>query len=258
MTKDDRTISIGVAGTLGPELIGELAREVEHAGFHSLWVNDTPGGDSLAALAAAARTTEHLVLGTGVLPVDRLPATHILRGIRNLPEERTVLGLGSGQAKQGALARVRDTIRELRARSSARLLVGALGPRMRHLAAKESDGALFNWLTPDVASSQVAELNDAAPGAHAVLYVRTAFDPAASDRLEAEIAAYSRLPAYAANFERLTIDPADTVLRPEHAADRIRQYRCVADELVLRAVTPGDRLDDYLRFVTHAVGVIRP
>ena len=70
-------LSIGVAGSLGPERIARIAGAVEAAGFHALWVNDTPTGDALAAIAAAAEATDRLVLATGVLPVDRRPAAQI-------------------------------------------------------------------------------------------------------------------------------------------------------------------------------------
>ena len=78
------SVSIGVAGALGPAAIASIAVAVEAAGFHALWVNDTPGADSLAAIGAAAAATDRLVLATGVVPVDRRPAAEILAAARDL------------------------------------------------------------------------------------------------------------------------------------------------------------------------------
>ena len=81
-------VSIGIAASLGPEVAAEVARAVEAAGFHALWVNDTPGADSLAVLDAAARATTRLSLAVGVLPVDRRPPAHIAEQIerQGLPQ----------------------------------------------------------------------------------------------------------------------------------------------------------------------------
>nr|BFF12158.1 hypothetical protein GCM10025699_34610 [Microbacterium flavescens] len=45
-------LSIGVAAAVGADVAARLAPAVEAAGFHALWVNDTPGNDALAVLAA--------------------------------------------------------------------------------------------------------------------------------------------------------------------------------------------------------------
>lgn len=244
-------ISLGVAGALGPEPIARIARAVEEAGFHALWVNDTPSGDALAALAAAAAETRSLVLATGVLPLDRRPVDEIVAATRGLPGDRVVLGVGAGAARTGALALVRDGAARLRDETSARVMIGALGPRMRRLAASASFGPLLSWLTPDLAAAQAAEAHTENPDVHVALYVRTALESAATARLEGEADRYTAVPSYAANFTRLGIDVRDTVVGPE-TADRLGRYRAAVDEVVLRAVTPADDIDDYLRFVAQA------
>lgn len=246
-------LSIGVAGTLGPTVIARIAAAAEQAGLHAVWVNDTPGGDALAALAAAARSTSTLVLATGVLPMDRHSVEQIVRAVRDqeLPEHRLVLGIGSGSAGPGALATVGTAAQRLRADTGARVMVGALGPRMRALAAA-SGGPLLSWLTAQAAADQAGQARAAAAGAHVALYVRTSLDAAAAARLEAETARYAMYPKYAANFARLGIDPADTVLDVASIGRRLSDYRAAVDEVVLRAITPGDGLDDYLRFVAQA------
>jgi alkanesulfonate monooxygenase SsuD/methylene tetrahydromethanopterin reductase-like flavin-dependent oxidoreductase (luciferase family) len=247
-------VSIGVAGALGPDAIARIAPAVEAAGFHALWVNDTPGGDSLAALAAAARTTATLTLATGVIPVDRRPAAEIARAARHLPHDRLVLGIGSGHARSGALARVREAIAQLREHTRAQILVGALGPKMRALAARDADGPLLSWLTPAAARTQAAEAHREGTHPHVALYVRAALDPAATARLEEETHRYAGLSNYAANFSRLGIAAADTVLTPDGFATGIRDYRDAVDEVVLRAITPGDDVADYAAFIAQAAG----
>jgi len=44
----------GVAGALDHEIIKELAPAAERSGFATFWANDTPNGDGLASLRAAA------------------------------------------------------------------------------------------------------------------------------------------------------------------------------------------------------------
>lgn len=249
-------VSLGIAAAVGADLASRIAPLAEAAGFHALWVNDTPGSDALEVLAAAARETKGLVLATGVLPVDRRAPRDILDRIADLglPADRLVLGIGSGAGASGALARVRTAAEALGQGSAAQVVVGALGPRMRELGATESDGLLLSWLTPEVASEQAAEAHRVAPGTHVALYVRTAVEAAAHARLEAEAARYAGFPAYAANFERLGIDPRATVLRADAVAEGLAAYRGGVDEVVLRAIVADESLAGYARFVQVAAG----
>jgi len=249
------SVSIGIAAAAGAALAARIAPVVERAGFHALWVNDTPGADALEVLAAAARVTDRLVLATGVLPVDRRSPVEIVERVAalGLPVERLVLGIGSGSGGAvGALARVEDAATALRAGSAARVVVGALGPKMRRLGATTADGVLLSWLTPDAAHAQTREAHEAAATAHVTLYVRAATDAAAIGRLDAETERYAGYPSYAANFARLGISAADTVLRPDGFDAALAEYRAAADEVVLRAIVAGDTADDYLAFVEAA------
>lgn len=42
-------LSFGIAGAVEHATVRALAPELERLGFHALWVNDTPQGDSLAS-----------------------------------------------------------------------------------------------------------------------------------------------------------------------------------------------------------------
>jgi alkanesulfonate monooxygenase SsuD/methylene tetrahydromethanopterin reductase-like flavin-dependent oxidoreductase (luciferase family) len=245
-------LSLGVAGSLGADLIGALAPAVEAAGFGALWVNDTPDGDALAALAAAGRATTRLRLAAGVIPLDRRPAASLVHDLADsdIDPERLILGIGSGAARAGALDRVAAGIDVLRGATAARLYVGALGPRMRRLAAERADGVLLNWVTTQEAMRQRARLRELSTSVGVAVYVRTALDPTAAPRLRAETARYAGYPNYAAHFARMDVAAADTTLDGAVAAGRsIPTYRAAVDEVVLRAITPGDRLEDYLAFV---------
>lgn len=254
-------VSIGVAGALGPGILGPLAAVVERSGFGALWVNDTDDGDSLAGIAAAAEHTSTLVLATGVVPVDRRPAGEIADAVRglSLPAGRLVLGIGSGRLRTGALEAVGSATRMLRDVTGARVVVGALGPRMRRLAVEESDGVLFNWLTPEAAGDQASALHDLRPGTHVALYVRTALEPGALAARDEQARLYARIPAYAANFARLGFDAADTVLPrvDEPLRTGVAAYLEAVDEIVLRAITPQPMLDDNVRFVEEAARLLR-
>lgn len=259
-------VSIGVPGALGPEAVRRLAPRVEAAGFSGLWLNDSPQGDALAGVAAAAEVTARLRLGVGVVPVDRRPGPSIVEDLRRLgvPESRLTLGIGSGQLRTGAVAAVSEALAVLRQGSRAAVVVGALGPRMRRVAAEQADGALLSWLTPDVAAAQAEQLRAAGRAAQgeaprALLYARTVVDDAARPALEREAAQYASYPAYAANFARLGIEPIDTTLpRPGGDLDAgVAEYRRSVDELVLRAITPTGSVDDLLAFVDRAAELLR-
>jgi hypothetical protein len=256
-------LSIGIAAAAGERIARRVAREAEAAGLHALWVNDTPGHDALEILAAAAETTDRLVLATGVLPVDRRGAFEIVERVAELglPVDRLVLGVGSGAGSAGALARVWDAVGELRAAQTlqgARVVVGALGPKMRRLGAEASHGLLLSWLTPELARVQRDNAHAIAPSASVALYVRAAGEPGAVGRLEEEAARYAAYPAYAANFARLGIQARDTVIRPESFTHAVAAYREAADEVVLRAIVPAETEDDYAGFVQAAAAAAHP
>lgn len=262
-----RDLGFGVAGALDHDVVRVVARRLEQAGFRTLWINDTPDGDSLLGLAAAAAVTERLRLATGVISIDRRAPDTIIRSVREhqLPLDRLVVGIG-GAAMPRPLDRVGTALRELRAELSCRLMVGALGPRMRRLAAQQSDGILLNWLTPDAARDAVAEKDlDAKAtgntGVEACLYVRTALGPVARDRMLEEAERYRRIPSYAANFDRMGVSAHETTVSGESPAQvraGMERYAGILDELVVRAITPTGAAGDYLQLIDAIVAQDSP
>lgn len=259
------TVSIGLAGATDHDVLRALAPRIEAAGFHGIWLNDTPGGDSIAGLVAIADVTEHLALASGVIPLDRRPATDIAAAIRaaRLPARRLSVGIGAG-APTDSLGRVGEAIAVLRDATTAPILVGALGPKMRRLGAQLADGLLLTWLAPRFAAEAMADLaRDAAEAGRddirGVLYARTAVDAAAFGELEREAARYESYPVYAANFERLgerAMDAVITGTTPQQLRTAVAAYTSHVDEVVLRIVTPDASLDSYLRFVDEAAAAL--
>jgi alkanesulfonate monooxygenase SsuD/methylene tetrahydromethanopterin reductase-like flavin-dependent oxidoreductase (luciferase family) len=253
----------GVAGALDHDIIRPVAADVERLGYASFWTNDTPNGDGLAALKAAAESTGGIQLGVGVIPVDRVRPERIAERVfeLGLPKERLLVGIGAGGTRRGSLDLVRDACRALREHGIA-TAVGALGPKMVALAAEESDGVLLNWLTPGAAARSVelfrAHGGDRSP--RAIAYVRVAFGDGAVDRLEGEALRYESFPQYAAHFERMGVRAIDTcVSGPTSAAIHagLRQFQDVVDETVVRAITGEESVRAYLDLAVAAAPTSR-
>jgi alkanesulfonate monooxygenase SsuD/methylene tetrahydromethanopterin reductase-like flavin-dependent oxidoreductase (luciferase family) len=244
---------------VSPEIIRASAREAVALGYHSFWVNHPGPVDGLGSLAHAAAETRRLDLGVGVIPLNTRGPASIVDGVRQhaLAPERLLLGVGSPNPE--ALKRVRDGVAALRAKLSTRIIVAALGPKMCHLAGEVADGVLFNWLTPEYArrSADLVRAGAAAakrPMPRLYAYVRVALGPAA-ERLAEEGARYDAIPAYHAHFVRMDVKPVDTTISAP-SADGIKRaleaWNGAVDEVVLRAITVQDTVEDHLALVRAA------
>ena len=251
----------GVVGALPHEIVRVIAPAAERAGYATFWVNDTPTGDGLATLRAAAEVTDAIRLGVGVIPLDRQPAARIAARVAELglPTERLVVGVGSGNPV-GGLARVRAELPALEAATGAKVVVGALGPRMCALAGELADGVLLNWLTAEwVAPSAAVTLRAATeagrPRPEIATYVRAALGPAATERLRHEAGQYASYPAYAANFARMGATALDTSVfgdTPEAVRAGLARYGDALDEVVVRAITAEESAEAYLALLEAA------
>jgi alkanesulfonate monooxygenase SsuD/methylene tetrahydromethanopterin reductase-like flavin-dependent oxidoreductase (luciferase family) len=246
---------------LAPEIIRASAREAEGLGYTSFWVNHPGATDGVASLAEAARETRRIVLGVGVIPLHTRGPSSIAQGVRThgLPFDRTLVGVGS--AGGAALQRLRDGVAALRsALPEARLVAAALGPRMCRLGGEIADGVLFNWLTPEHArqSAEWVRAGAAAAGRKAptlFAYVRVAVGAAARDRLGTEAARYAAYPAYAAHFTRMKVNPVETAIAvqsPDALRPALSKWKDAVDEVVLRAITGKDTVDDVLALLRAA------
>lgn len=247
----------GVTGSLDAAIVRELAPVLDELGYRTLWINDTPDGDSLAGCAAAAAVTDRLRVATGVIAVDRRGPADIARDARDrgIPADRLTIGIGSGTAAK-PLARVRAAVADLRrlVEPGTGVAVGALGPKMTRLAATDADEVLLNWLTPAAASISAGEIRSARPAgagrpARVTAYVRVAMEPAAIARLATEAERYGSYPSYAAHFRRFGVSAVETTIGAEDVAtvhERLDAYAGSVDEIVVRAITGEETLDAYI------------
>jgi hypothetical protein len=189
---------IGVPGALGPEAIGSLAALAEQSGYQSFWFNCVaPDADPAALLDAALARTEGIEIGVGVIPLDGYPPTRLAASLHGgrADDSRVVLGVGSGSARRGALARVSDGIGQLRgALPRARIAVGAKRPRMVALGAELADALLFSMLKHDEAQVITHQLHAVGGRAAPYTYHRVALDPGARDRVLHEMVSYGVWP----------------------------------------------------------------
>jgi len=249
-----------VAANTAPEVIRASAREAEALGYSSFWVNYPGSVDGLAALALAARETRRIKIGVGVIPLNTRGPDSIAAGVRAnaLPLDRLLLGVGS--AGPGALKRVREGVAKLRSHLAAPLFVAALGPRMCHIAGEVADGVLFNWLTPDHARRSAEWVNAGAAAAGRqppvlFTYVRIALGAAARERLLTEGARYAAIPAYADHFARMKAEPVETAIaarNPDAVRPALLRWQGAVEEIVLRAVTAGDTVEEYTALIQAA------
>jgi len=247
------------AGT-APEVIRASAREAEHLGYSSFWVNHPGSTDGLAALALAARETRRIELGIGVIPLHTRGPASIVEGVEAhaLPLDRLLLGVGSPNPE--ALKRVRAGIADLRSRLKTRLVLAALGPQMCRVAGEIADGVLFNWLTPEHArvSAEWVRAGAAAAGRQPpklFAYVRLALGPAGCERLADEGSRYAAIPAYGNHFMRMGVKPVDTAIAaqsPQAIPPALGKWRGVVDEVVLRAITGADTVEENLALLRAA------
>ena len=249
-----------VFAATSPDVIRASAREAEALGYSSFWVNHPGPTDGLAALALAAGETRRIDLGVGVVPLHTRGPDSIADGVRatRLPLDRLLLGVGSPNPE--ALKRVRAGVAALRTTVASRIIVAALGPQMCRLAGEVADGVLLNWLTPDYARRSAELVREGAASAgrrtpRVYAYVRLALGEPAREKLAEEGARYAAIPAYSDNFKRMAVDPVATAIAartPDDVPRALEAWRGAADEVVLRAITADDTVDEHLALVKAA------
>ena len=244
---------------VAPEIIRASAREAEALGYSSFWVNHPGPVDGLGSLAHAAAESRRLDLGVGVIPLHTRGPESIIEGVRQhaLAPARLLLGVGSPNPE--ALKRVRDGVAAIRAKLSTRVIVAALGPKMCQLAGEVADGVLFNWLTPEYAKRSAELVRAGAEAARRPMprlyaYVRVALGPAA-ERLADEGGRYDAIPAYHAHFVKMGVKPVDTAIAatsPDGIKQALKAWDGAVDEVVLRAITAKDTVEEHLALVRAA------
>ncbi|MEO7556767.1 MAG: LLM class F420-dependent oxidoreductase [Acidimicrobiales bacterium] len=222
----------------------EWVRELPDLGFTDLWSAEVDGTDALTPLVLAAQWAPTLRLGTAIVPVyTRGPAllAQSTGAMGTVAPGRFVLGIGSssnviverwnGIEFDRPYQRVRDTLRFLRAAMGGEkvteeyetfavrgfrlgavppepvpILLAALRPGMLHLAGREADGAITNWLAPSDVAQVAAALHETGPGkelAARVFVLMTDDADTARGIGRQMINAYLNVPVYAAFHEWL-------------------------------------------------------
>jgi probable F420-dependent oxidoreductase len=135
-----------------PELVVEVAQEIEALGYGALWlpagVDDSIFGIFDKVLAA----TEKLVLATGIVSIWTIepePLADWWKGLSPEHQDRVLLGLGVshsaliGEGWNKPLTRMREYLDELEAQSLplSATCIAALGPKMLELAGRRTRGA---------------------------------------------------------------------------------------------------------------------
>jgi probable F420-dependent oxidoreductase len=274
-------------------------------GYTDVWSAEVDGADGFTPLALAAAWEPSLHLGVAITPVyTRGPAllAQSLAALADANPGRVACGLGAssevivanwnGLAFERQFQRVRDTVRFLRAAFSGEkvtedfgtfavkgfklsrvpeqlppIYLAALRPGMLHLAGREADGAILNWLSADDVRTSVAEVEKAAEGAPreivARIFVIVCEDAGLARTIGRRmITAYLNVEAYAEFHRWLGRGPALQGMWDAWAAgDRKGALAAIPDEVVDELVVHGsvDECRAHVqRYVDNGITVAAP
>ena len=225
MTTDELRRALGPLGIWMPPPArigiepGSYAREIEAAGFTSVWYPGVNSPGDLAAIEPALAATRRLVLGTGIAsvwtwrPDDLAAAAYRLE---TLYPGRFILGLGvshaplveaAGQAYVKPYTKMTRFLDELPA-VPVPVVLAALGPKMLELSRDRTAGA-HPYFTPPEHTAFAREALGPAP----LLVPEVAVSLTPGDDGAARARDYARLylglPNYTSNLRRFGYTDAD-------------------------------------------------
>src|SRR3954452_7566448 len=280
------------------EKLGQLA----DFGYTDIWSAESDGADGFTPLALAAAWEPRLRLGTAIIPAyTRSPAcfAQSVASLADAAPGRFAIGIGSssnviierwnGVPFVEPDKKVRDVVRFLRDALSGEkvskqydtfkvdgfrlgvrpeqqppILVAALREGMLRLAAREGDGAIINWLSPDDVTKVAGVVNAAADGTPKEIVCRIFTCPSANSEVvraaaRYAIAAYLNVPVYAAFHEWLGRGP---VLKPMWdawaAGDRKAALAAIPDSLVDELIVHGSPAAGRARIPRHLRNGVPP
>ena len=209
--------------------------ECAELGYTDLWSAEASGADAFVPLALASTWVPDVRLGTSIVPAfTRGPAVmaQSVATMESIAPGRFVFGIGTSTpaivTRWNAIPfdepykRTRDMVRFLKAALTGErvdaeyetfavkgfrlgivppsvppILVAGLRPGMLHMAARESEGAIINWLSADDVTRVAAEVG---PGKEIVCRIFVAPNPdpeVVRPAARFAIAAYLTVPVYA-------------------------------------------------------------
>jgi probable F420-dependent oxidoreductase len=217
-----------VLGPLGiwmppPARIGidpqSYAREIEAAGFTSVWYPGVNSPADLAALEPALAATERLVLGTGIASVWTWQAADLAAAGSALERQypgRFVLGLGvshapaveaTGQAYVRPYTKMTQFLDEL-PDAGVPVVLAALGPKMLELSRMSTAGA-HPYFAPPEHSAFSRQVLGPAPLLVPEIAVALAAGAEGGQHARDYAKFYLRLPNYTSNLRRFGYTDAD-------------------------------------------------
>lgn len=269
--------------------------EVADLGYSDIWSAETDGADAFTPLALAAAWEPRLRLGTAIVPVYTRTAPLIAQSVAALADAapgRFAIGIGSssnvivekwnGVPFVEPYKRVRDVVRflhdaftfekvtkqydtfkvdgfrmSIRPRVKPTILVAALREGMLRLGAREADGVIINWLSPDDVRKVVSVVHDAAEGVEREVVARIFVCPSENTEVvragaRFAIAAYMNVPVYAEFHRWMGRGPLmQGMWDAWQAGDRKAALAAIPDEVVDDLVVHGSpeqcraRIDQY-------------
>ena len=251
-------------------------------GYTDLWSAEVDGSDGFTPLALAAAWEPALKLGVAITPAYTRGPALLAQSVASLADAapgQFAFGLGAssevivanwnGLAFENQYRRVRDTLRFLRLALTGEkitatyegftvtgfrlgrvpeqqpdIYVAALRPGMLHLAGKEADGVILNWLSADDVRTSVAEVEKAGGPGKAVV-ARIFVIPSENAELARNvgrrmITAYLNVTAYAEFHRWLGRGPALQPMWDAWAAgDRKGALAAIPDEVVDQLIVHG-------------------
>jgi probable F420-dependent oxidoreductase len=191
---------------------GAYAREIEAAGFGSVWIPGVNAPEDLAAIEAMLAATGRLIAGSGIASVwtwdpaalaaqaDDLAARYPGRFILGLGVSHAPLVEHSGQAYVKPYSKMVSFLDRLPG-SAAPVVLAALGPKMLQLSAERTAGA-HPYFVPAEHTALARQL--LGPGPLLIPELAAALDSGdAGDAATREYAKmYLQLPNYTSNLRR--------------------------------------------------------
>jgi probable F420-dependent oxidoreductase len=213
--------SIGIRQVADPA-VPAAAAELERLGYGTIWFSGGSGTRGFDIAQVLAQATDRIAVATGITSIWATTAEQSAAGFGQLERVapgRFLLGLGVSHApmvNHGAPGRYRQPLRamtgylgELTAVPRDRRVVAALGPKMLHLAQRESAGTHPYLVTPAMTAAIRAQL---APGTLVAVEqgVVLEADPARARAVAREhLSGYLKLPNYVNNWLRYGYQPED-------------------------------------------------